>query len=98
MTKDFKAIHKKAAEIVKNDPMLAYAIANHLRKSVIGKKADDVQYDIIVKILSSAWNRMLDIEPYKQDVKYPSLIIDLVSDTMVTIYEVLTERLPEVRK
>jgi len=87
---DFTAIHKRAADIVKNEPMLAYAIASNLRKSVVGSK-EDIRYETVSKVLSFSWNRVIDAQDRKESLKYPGIMIEIASDALVAIYDVLTE-------
>lgn len=94
---DFISIRLRAAAIVKDEPMLAYAVSNALRKNVVGYKIDS-RYQMVMQVLAATWNRLCDLQTKTKAEKYNQYMIELAADAVVTLYDVLTDSRPEVKK
>lgn len=88
---DFKAIHKRAAEIVDTNPILAYAISAALRKRLVGRDVETTKHDLLTNLAYSAWNKLTDIQAQPNDPKYTVRMLNLVTDTLLIGYDILTE-------
>lgn len=89
---DFETIHKRAADIITNEPMLAYAIANAIRKSIVGKKIEDYRYIAISNILRATWNLYCEKLQHKtKNAKWVEDVMNLIADMTVTFVDVLKE-------
>jgi len=91
-TPNFEVIHKRAIDIVINEPMLAYAIATAMRKSVVGKKIEDNRYETVSNIFRATWNLYCDKLQFKtKDSKWIEQVMDLGAEMVVTLIDVLKD-------
>lgn len=89
---NFPSIHKRAAEIVEKDTILAYAVGNELRKRLVGRTQETARAELLSRLAYSAWNRFADLEKVKHDPRYTQCVLDLITDTAILAYDILTEK------
>lgn len=89
---DFKAIHKRAAELVDKDTMLAYAVGNELRRRLVGHTKQSNRHEMMSRLVYGAWNGFCDLEEKaRNNPKYMQNMLDLVTDTLIIGFDILTE-------
>lgn len=90
---DFKSIHKQAAELCEHETMLAYAVAKELRKRLVGRTSEHVKHELMSRLVYTAYNSLVELEPHKGNPKYLAMILDLAADTIIMGHDILTERI-----
>lgn len=88
---NFPSIHKRATDLVKNDAVLAWAVSAALRKSLIGHSAEVSRYELLSRVAYDAWNRFIELDTVKHDPLYSQRVLDLVTDTLIVTYDILTD-------
>lgn len=89
---DFHSIHKRAAEIVENDTMLAYAIGNELRRRLVGYSKDSARHELFSRMAFGAWNAFAALDQDRHNPHYVRDVIALLSDTIIIGFDILTDR------
>lgn len=92
---DFKAIHARAAELVKNDPILAYAVTKALRKAVTGNKSEDTKFALLCHVLGDAWNNFVELNQRQSNhssQEYTETFVQIAADHLIVAYDILTEK------
>lgn len=90
---EFQTIHKRAAEIVAKETILAYAIATELRKRIVGRTKEASKFDLLSILGYTAWNRFAEIKRRgDNDPKYLQNVTDLLAETIIVAHDILTER------
>lgn len=90
---DFPSIHKRAKEIVEQDTVLAYAIGTELRKRLVGRSSEINRQELLSRLAYSSWNQFIELDAKKLDPRYTQYVLDLVTDTLIVGYDILTERI-----
>lgn len=90
---DFKSLHKRAAELCEEETIFAYAVAKELRKRVVGRKSESLKQDLMQRLIYTAYNSLIELEPHKDNPKYLAMILDLAADTIIMGHDILTERI-----
>lgn len=92
---NFKAIHKRAAELVKNDPVFAYAVAKEIRKSVVGKNSENIKLQMLSRIMADGWNTLSDLTQHHQNSpQYSEAVVAIAADHLIVIFDILTDKFP----
>lgn len=91
---DFKAIHKRAAEVVEQDTIFAYAVAKELRKRVVGHDSEQVKHELLSQLAFTTWNQLVDIQ--QRGGERPEGIktmLEVFTEALIFGYEILTEKI-----
>lgn len=90
----FASIHKRAKEIVENDTMLAYAVGVELRKRLVGRPSNNIKHDMLSRLVYGVWNRLIELQDLRDtgDPKAAQEFLDLVTDSLIIGYNILTEK------
>lgn len=93
---DFESAHKRAAEIVEKDTMLAYAVATELRKKLRGYTKATARHELMSRLVYGTWNTLSDIEIRKNDPRHMHHVLELITDTLIIGFDILTEQITSV--
>lgn len=90
---DFKAVHKRAAEMVETDTVLAYAIAKELRKRVVGRDSEQVKFELLSQLAYATWNDLIDIQQRGGDrPESIKTMLEIFSEALIFGYDILTDK------